>query len=79
MHDMRVLFDNHFIGECDAPRLRDTPNIIPTQIDQHEVLGTLLLIVEQACSQFFIFGLIGAATNSPSNWSHRNLALLRSH
>ena len=47
MHHMRVLLDDHFVSKLHASRRRNTPHVIATEINQHQVLGPLFLVIKQ--------------------------------
>src|SRR5690606_36659911 len=42
MHDVRIAFDHHLVGDLDAADLGDAADIIACQVDQHDVFGDLL-------------------------------------
>ena len=47
MQHVRVLLHFHELGDFDGPVFGHPSHVVTTQIDEHHVLGTLLLIGEQ--------------------------------
>ena len=60
MHHMRVLFREHELLDPHRSVLTDTPQIVATQIHQHQMLGPLLLILEQFFFKCLLFCRIAA-------------------
>ena len=79
MHYMRVALDHHLVGELDATGLGDAPDIIASQIDEHQVLGQLLGIGQQLGFQRLVLRLIAAAGAGAGDGAYRDHALLVPH
>ena len=47
MHDVAVGLDRHQLVDGDAPVLADPAEVVAAEVDEHHVLGTLLVIAEQ--------------------------------
>ena len=77
MHHMGVPFDYHGVRQTYAARLTHPPYVIAAQINQHQVLGNLFLIVQQFCLKRLIF-LLGCAARGCRDRSNGDQPL-RSH
>src|SRR4030043_1369762 len=51
VHHVRVTFHIHQVANLDRTRLTYTPNIIASQVNQHNVLSTFLFIIAQLLLQ----------------------------
>ena len=54
VHDVRVALDLHQPRHADRARLGDAADVVAAEVDQHDVLGALLLVGEQARGQRFV-------------------------
>jgi hypothetical protein len=61
MHHMRVALDHHQLRHMHRAVLADAPQVVASQIDQHDMLGAFLLIGEQLLCQSLVFLLAVAA------------------
>jgi hypothetical protein len=50
MHDVRVALDDELLGHLDRAGNRDAADVVATEIEEHDVLGALLGIGEQAAA-----------------------------
>ena len=76
MHDMRITLDKHLFRYCDRTNFGDSPRVITTQIDQHQVFGKLLGVGQQLLLQDKILGLGGPAFAGSCQWSNRNFTII---
>jgi len=53
---VRVLLDDHQLRDLHRPELGHSSDVVAPQVDEHDVLGTLLLIGEQLGTQRGILG-----------------------
>ncbi len=60
MHDVRVAFDHEALGHRNAADLRDPPDVVPAEVEQHDVLGDLLRIGEQLPLELAVFHFLRA-------------------
>ena len=51
VHHVRVALERHVLRHADRSVLADAPEIVPAEIDQHHVLGALLLVALQLLGQ----------------------------
>jgi len=79
VHHVRVALDEHQAVDLDAAELAHAAHIVAAEVDQHHVLGALLLVVHH---------LIGRAPGLPSlwlradgfrRWAVLHLALVHAH
>ena len=63
MHHVREAFDIHHLGHFYRAIIADASQVIPSQIDQHNVFSALFGIVDQFLFQLKVFFLAGAATS----------------
>src|SRR5262249_1440554 len=56
VENVGILFDDFLLHHRDAAVARDTPDIVSRQVDQHQVLGTLLFVEPQLRTHPGIFG-----------------------
>ena len=54
MHDVRVTFDDEFVGDLDAAGLGHATDVIATQVEQHQMLGTFFGVGQQFGCQGFV-------------------------
>jgi len=47
MHHMRIALDEELVGHRDRTDLRHAADIVAAKVDQHQMLGALLLIGEE--------------------------------
>ena len=63
VHDVRVALERHVLRHAHAADLADPSEIVPAEIDEHDVLGALLLVALQllAKPQVLLFARCRAA------------------
>ena len=76
MHNMGIAFDLHQFAHRHCARLTDSPDIIPPQIYQHDVLGAFFFIIAQLFFQRRVF--FGGFTPRPGTGERagHNIAVL---
>ena len=67
MHHVAVPLDEHQVLHANAAELADAPDIVAAQVDQHDVLGDLLLVGAQIGLHRAVFHLIRAARPRPGD------------
>ena len=79
VHHVAVAFDGEAVGDLHRPRRRHPAHIIAPEIEQHQVLGALLGIGEQAAfiGVILLAGL--AARTRPGDGADRDLTLSHPH
>ena len=55
MHHVRVALDGHQLVDLDAAVLAHAPEVVAAEVDQHHVLGALLLVGEQLLGHLEVF------------------------
>ena len=74
--DMGITLDNHFLGQSDRSGLSNTPDIVPAEVDEHQVFGDFFFVTQQIRFKGFILGdgitclrvpAIGRTVTSPSS------------
>ena len=76
MHDVRIPLDHHFVVQLHAAGFGHAADIVAAQVDEHQVLGDLLGVLQQVLLQRQIGLCSGAAWAGAGDGSHRNLAIL---
>ena len=71
---MRVVLDLHEPVDADRAVLAHAPEVVPPQVDEHHVLGALLLVGEQLLGDLLVLGRPGAAGPGPGNRPGRRAA-----
>ena len=79
MHNVAVAFDEEAIGDVDAADGRDVADIVTAKIEQHEVFGEFLGIVQERCRQRIVLGLGLAPRTRAGDRSNGDLALAQTH
>src|SRR4029079_3961439 len=79
VHNMREAFDLHQPRHTHGARLRNATDIVPPEIDQHDVLGPLLLVGQQLLGQLGVVLRIGAAWTRAGDWMGGDDAFLDPH
>ncbi len=67
MHDMGVALYPHQLIYPDPSNLRHPPQIIPSQIDQHDMLGLFFLIIHEFPFQSLVLFFRGPPPTGSSN------------
>ena len=77
MHHVAVALDLHQLRHGDGARLGDAADVVAPEIDQHDVLGTLLFVARPTrLASCVIFALAGAAmSRSGDGMRHQRVAV----
>ena len=63
MHHVGVFFDEHQIVHPNRSVFADSSQVVPSQIDEHQMLRTLLFVLDQfLLKPFFLFQVLASAT-----------------
>ena len=76
MLHVRVALDGEQIRDPYAPELRHAPDVVASQIDEHQVLGPLLLVRQQGAAERLVLFRRPAARPGARDGAHRHLPLL---
>ena len=76
MHDVAVALDGHEVGHANASVFRDAADIVAGQIDEHEVLGTFLRIVEQFLGVVVVLLGVGSAADGAGDGTDLDMAFV---
>ena len=79
MHDVGVVLDLHELVDGDRARRRDATDVVAAQVDQHDVLGALLLVGEQVGAQAAVLGSRGAARTRAGERTREHAVALDAH
>ncbi len=79
MHDVREAFDDDANGNFDGAGLRDAPDVVAGEVDEHDVLGELLRIGEELGGQRFVFGGRSPTASRAGERSHRGDFVFHPH
>ena len=75
MHHVRIPLDLHHVGELHRAIIGHAADVVAPQVDQHDVLGTLLGIGQQLFGQRPVLGFVGTAAprarQRPDRHQHR--------
>ena len=66
---MAVPFDLHAAVDGDRSRVAHSPEIVSTEIHQHHVFGTLLLVGHEIVLERLVFLWVRTTATSPCKWS----------
>ena len=61
VHDVRVALDLEQLGDADGARLADPAEVVARQVDEHQVLGALLLVALELVRERVVRGTVGIA------------------
>ena len=61
VHDVGEALDRTELDDPDGARLADPAEVVAAEVDQHHVLGALLLVADQLGGQRGVLGIGGAA------------------
>ena len=76
---MRVLLDRHQVGHAHRPVLGDSAHVVAAEVDEHQVLGALLLIGDElGAHRLVLFGR-SAAPPRPGDRTHGHLPTADAH
>ena len=76
VHDVRIALDHEALGHLDAADRGDPADVVPAEVEQHDVLGDLLRVGEQRSLELAILHLLRAARRRPGDRPDRHLAVL---
>ena len=54
---------------CTLPGVADAAQVVAAQVDQHDVLGALLLVGAQVVDEAPVLGVVGAAPRVCRRWA----------
>ena len=74
MHHVRVGLDGHERVDLDRAVLAHPAEVVAPEVDEHDVLGALLLVGEQALGDPRVLGLVGAARARAGDRAGRHVA-----
>ena len=69
MHHMAVALDHKGFGHFDTTNLRDTPNVVARQVDQHHVFSALFRVVDEFKFCRFVCLWCDATWTRSSQWA----------
>ena len=75
MHDVRVILDDELLDHLHRADLGDPPDIVPAEIEQHQMLGPFLRIGQQFFRQGFVFFCRGTALAGAGEGTQRDVAV----
>ena len=79
VHDVAVVLDLHELVDADRPRRRDAAQVVAAQVDEHDVLGSLLLVGEQVGAQAAVLGGVTPRGRVPGERAREHLVALHAH
>ena len=79
MHHVTVVLDLHQLGHAYGARLTHPSDVVATEVDEHNVLGALLLVGEQVGTQAHVLGEVHAARPGTSQWTGEDLVPFHAH
>ena len=75
VHHLAVEFEDELVGDLDAADPRHPADIVAAEIEQHQVFGALLLVLEQFLGKRFVLSRRGTAASRAGNGSDGDLAI----
>ena len=75
MHNVAVALERHQFVHLHSAVFRDTANIVTGEVNEHDVLGTLLRMFDQLGSHQAIVLVVLSAAARPGNRTRDNLAI----
>ena len=79
MHHVRVALDDQPLGDLHRAGGGDAPDVVAPEIDEHDVLGDLLGVVQQLLLELEVVALHGAARTRARDRPHGDLAAFDPH
>ena len=79
MHHVREPVDAHELAHANGPRARHAADVIAREIDEHDVLGALLLRRTKLRLHRGILGLVAAARSRARDRVHHQAPVLHTH
>ena len=79
MHHVRVALDDQPLGDLHRAGGGDAPDVVAPEIDEHDVLGDLLGVVQQLLLELEVVALHGAARTRARDRPHGHLATFDLH
>ena len=74
MHDVRVGLDGHERLDLDGAVLAHAPEVVAAEVDEHDVLGALLLVREQVLGDRAVLLRVAAARAGAGDRARRRRA-----
>ena len=65
--------------DAHRPRSRDATDVVAPEVDEHDVLGDLLLVVQQFVLEFEVFRLVDAASSRTRDGSVTDQSVVHAH
>ncbi len=79
MHHMGIALDDHQVRDLHGADFGHPPQVVSTQVDQHQVFRSLLRVMQQFVRQLSIF-LLGLATRfGPGDGAQRGDIVFKTH
>jgi len=79
MEHVGVPLHDHEIGNPHAAESCHPPNVVPSEIDEHEMLGAFLLVGQQLARQPRVRFSASTARPRPGDRPHRHAAVTKPH
>jgi len=79
VHDVRITLDGHELGDLDRAERRDAPDVVPSEVNEHDVLGALLGVGQQRLGDRLVLGLGDTSRTRPRERAHVDAAVLQAH
>ena len=79
VHDMAVALDREFLRHLDRTHLRDPPDIVAAEIEQHQMLGAFLLVGQKLRREALVLGLRLAAPACSGDRPDGDFAVAHAH
>ena len=73
VHDVAVGLDRHERVDVHRPVLAHPPEVVASEVDEHDVLGALLLVGQQTLGDHRVLGGVGAARARPGDGPRRDV------
>ena len=79
VHDVAVALDEEARGHVDGADLGDAADVVAAEVEQHQVLGALLGVLQQRLRQRLVLGVGGAARRRAGDGADGHLAFAHAH
>src|SRR5262249_52306043 len=79
MHDVGGAFDDQALGDRHRPDLRHPPDIIATEIDEHDAPGDRLRVRTQLALELQVLPFFGSPRPRACDRPHRQLSTLETY
>ena len=67
VHDVRIALDLHHVAELDGAIIGDAAHVVASQVDEHDMLGSLLGVGQQLFGQRAVLGLVAPRRRVPAS------------